>query len=478
MKNTFKNTIIVIPVLLLAISCEDILRENPKSIASETFYNTAAEVAAAANAMYKPLKDTDFENYWALMECMVDYGFGRGSWASNSDYAGLDATNISRAALIWNQIYLSIRDANLVIMNTPSGTNTSESEKAQFIGEAKFMRAFNYFILVRNWGGVPLRTEDTFEQIEISRSSVNDVYALIVDDLEYAEQNLPDNPRLIGTPSKWAAKTLLADVHLNLKNWSVARDLAKEVIESGKYSLVGVSEPDDFYKIFDAHVVTSSEEIFYIKHNVIEGSFFGMFAHHPGAPYINKRGYYGHYTLDDNPVIANWDPNDLRRQAWFYPWAIGVAPNTLLYKKYIHLDATGNPGTDIPVYRYPDVLYIFAEADNFDNNGPTAAAMEYVNSVRRRAYGYDPVVPSVVDFEIGDYDVNSFFELVIKERGYETFYEGKRWLELVRVGKAKETIKAVHGIDIADKHFLLPIPVTETNYNKAINPDTDQNPGY
>ncbi len=478
MKNIIKKLIFIVLTILVSIACEDILKEEPKAIASETFYNTSNEVAAAANAMYYPYKSSNFENYWAYQECVVDYGYGRGSWASNSNFAGLDETNITRTTLVWGQLYLSIRNANLVIINTPNGSETSETEKAQFIGEAKFIRAFNYFILVRSWGGVPLRTEDTFDQIEIPRSSVQDVYQLILEDLQYAEEYLPDSPRLIGTPSKWAAKTLLADVYLNLKDWTNARDLAGEVIASGKYSLVKMDVPEDFYKLFDAKVVTSSEEIFYIKHSSNEGSFFGMFAHHPGAPYINYRGYYGHYTKDDNPVIANWDINDFRRQVWFYPWSIGIAPNTLLYKKYIDLDATGSPATDIPVYRYPDVLYIYAEAANFANNGPTSQAVEYLNKVHRRAYGLDPETPSTIDFKIEDYNQDTFFDLIIKERGYETFYECKRWHELVRTGKAKEIIKAVYGIDIAEKNFLFPIPVTETNYNKAIDPVADQNPGY
>jgi hypothetical protein len=480
MKNIIKKLIFIIPVVFVFLACEEmeLLEEKPKAIASETFYNTPKEVASAANAMYDPYKSGNFENYWAYQECCVDYGFGRGSWASNSNFNGLDDTNISRTALIWNEIYLSIRNANLVIINTPNGSETSDAEKAQFIGEAKFVRAYNYFLLVRSWGGVPLRTENTFDQIEIPRSSIQDVYDLIIEDLEFAEDNLPDAPRLVGTPSKWTAKTLLADVYLNLENWTAARDLAKEVIQSGKYSLVSLSEPDDFYKIFDAGVVTSSEEIFYIKHHPEEGSFFGMFAHHPGSPYINKRGYYGHYTFDNNPVIAAWDANDFRRQAWFYPWLIGIAPNTLLYKKYIDLNASGNPSTDIPVYRYPDVLFIYAEAENFANNGPTADAVEYVNQVRRRAYGLDPKTSSSIDYKMSDYDKNSFFDLIIKERGYETFYECKRWKELVRTGKAEQIIKQVHGKDIAEKHYLFPIPVTETNYNKAIDPVNDQNPGY
>lgn len=87
-------------------------------------------------------------------------------------------------------------------------------------------------------------------------------------------------------------------------------------------------------------------------------------------------------------------------------------------------------------------------------------------------------MPSTVDFNLAAYNATTFIDLIVKERGYEFQYEGKRWLELKRTGKAAATILAVKGKTIAQKMYLWPIPLSETNYNKALDPVKDQNPGY
>jgi hypothetical protein len=106
--------------------------------------------------------------------------------------------------------------------------------------------------------------------------------------------------------------------------------------------------------------------------------------------------------------------------------------------------------------------------------------MEALNQVRRRAYGRAVTIPSNIDFKLADYTANTFNDLVLNERGYETQYEAKRWLDLKRLGTAKlrQVIKAATGKDVADKHFFWPIPVGELNFNKALDPNKDQNPGY
>lgn len=124
------------------------------------------------------------------------------------------------------------------------------------------------------------------------------------------------------------------------------------------------------------------------------------------------------------------------------------------------------------------MLLIYAEAASNANNGPTTKAIECLNKVHRRAYGYDPEVISPVDFQMSNYNKDSFSDLVLKEKGYETQLECKRWLDLIRTGKATKIIKEAEGIDIKTSMFLWPIPITETNYNKAIDPVKDQNPGY
>ena len=483
-----KRFIQLIGISLILGSCSKTLQEEPYSIAEETFYNTPAEVAAGANAIYSPLRGVGSIGglYTIQLECYADYLYGRGSHAPLNDYNGLDNTNVTRINGMWSTFYQSIRNANIIIRRAPQGNKITEQDIAKFVGEAKFMRALNYFCMVRNWGGVPLRTENNMEEVDVKRNTAEEVYALIVEDLLYAEANLPDAPRLIGTPSKWAAKTLLADVYLNLEKYTEARDKAKEVILSGKYSLVNVTVADDFEKLYGAEVITTTEEIFYLKFSrqgSNQGFHYVMYAHYPGSGYFPPGGYYTNYSdAEALPIMKNWDRNDLRYTYNWYSQTFGLGPNTLLNRKFRDLQATGasNAGNDYPMYRYADLLLLYAEAENRVNNGPTTDAMEKLNMVRRRAYGVNPMVANAaIDFKLADYNtMQPFLDLVVRERMYETCYEGKRWLDLKRLGIEKQVILAAKGKTIADKHLLWPIPVNETNYNKAINPITDQNPGY
>lgn len=467
-------------ILLLVFfsSCKKDLVEHPKSLAVETFYNTAADAEAAVNAIYPPLRSTNIMGaYISELAPYVDYAYARGSYGVLNDFAGLDATNISRTGLAWSSFYLSIRNSNLVIKNVPNGNDISKADIDKYVAEAKFLRAFAYFHLVRSWGGVPIRTDENLTQIDVKRSSPDSVYALIISDLKDAEINLPDKRTVPGRPSKWAAKTVLADVYLQLGMYADAANKAEEVIQSHKYSLVPISSTDDLQKIFGANAGVTSEEIFYIEFSEQTGfsNIWPMYLNHPGTHFLGQGGYFGFYSDTTNPVYQNWDNNDLRKGLW-YPWNFGMGNTTLLNKKFIDGAAkAGNPAT---WYRYADLLFIYAEAASRANNGPTPDAMEALNEVHRRAYGKDPNAPSSVDFNLADYNEQSFLDLVIKEYGYEFQFEGKRWLELKRTGKAQEIISATKGKTIAQKCYLFPIPAEEFNFNKALDPTKDQNPGY
>jgi hypothetical protein len=474
-------------LILFLVSCEDVLKEQPKSIAMQNFYNTTGEVQTAVNAIYPPL--TAYNGFGFLYPAQLntydgEYFVGRGSYAPLSDFQGLNSTNITRIGSMWVQFYLGIRNANIVIANAPLGTNISEADKAKYIGEARFMRAFVYFTMVRNWNKVVLRTENNMEEQNVPISNAADVYAFITEDLKYAEENLPDVPSVAGHPSKWSAKAVLADVYFNQGQYENAMNKSKEVIDSKKYSLVEVSKYEDFQKIFGATVITSTEEIFYLKFSREPGygwSEVGFF-HHPNDPFdTNKAGLFAHYMPDSTTCAfyQNEDKTDLRRKFWYY-WNIGWGPTTMLFNKfYDNTSTTGTAGNDYPLYRYSDILMLYSEAACRVNNGPTLDAMEMLNMVHRRAYGKSSTVPSEVDFQIADYsDPQSFLNLVLKERGYETIGESKRWLDLKRLGIAKDRINEATGKVVADKHMIWPIPVSEMDYNTAIDPVKDQNPGY
>src|SRR3990170_1546336 len=478
-----KKIFIYMMAALAVTGCSDMLEEEPKSIAAEVFYNTPSEAEAAVNAIYGPMRtDNAFGiNYPAQMEGMPDYGNSRGSQTPVSLYQGLDNTNISRTSVIWDNLYQSIRNANLVIQNVPEGEEITAELAAKYVAEAKYLRSLMYFAMVRNWGGVPIRTEENMLETNVERATSEQVYELILSDALEAEQNLPDVAAQPGKPTKWAAKTLLSEVYLTLGQWENSAAKAKEVIASGKYSLVAVSVSEDFQKIYGPEVVNTSEEVFYLKYNRQQGFGLVNYAHRAIGPYkyYGGGGVYAQYTdSTSNSFIKSWDKEDLRKAHILYNVDVGLGPNTVLFRKFRDPVATSGGGNDYPWYRYADVLLFHAEAAARAAGIPTADAMESLNKVHRRAYGYDQNTPSPVDFNITNYDLTSFIDLVVRERGYETMYEGKRWLDLKRLGIAKQRIKEVKNIDVAEKHMLWPIPNSEMLYNKALDPVADQNPGY
>src|SRR5690606_20749480 len=164
---------------------KDILEEDPKTVAAELFYNTPEEVEAAVNASYSPIR-SNYAEQIAVLDAHTDWGYGRGSRSDYNDFQGFNSGNINITGGRWNAFYQSIRNANYVIGNAKDGTAITQSEIDLFVGEAKFIRALNYFILVRNWGGVPLRTELNMEEIDVSKSAPSAIYDFILEDLEDA----------------------------------------------------------------------------------------------------------------------------------------------------------------------------------------------------------------------------------------------------------------------------------------------------
>jgi len=483
-----KKLILYILPLLAVASCSKNLEEHPKAIASENFYNTPSEAEAGLNAIYSALKNNNAmgEIYPAQIETYSDYLFGRGSYEPLNNYSGLDNTNITRAGQIWSQLYRAISNANICIQRIPNGSGLTDDEKIKYEGEARFMRGLTYFMLAKCWGGVILRTENNMDSTNIGRSSLEQTYALALSDLKFSEENLPETPRLPGAGSKWTAKAVLTEFYLWQHDWQNALNEAADIINSGKFSLVPVSVSEDFDKIFGPDVLTTPEEIFYLKYSREGGSYgfrYVAYGHAPGDGHIGGGGggFYAHYTDTIlNNCWEHWDNKDLRKKFNWYPWNIGLGNNTLLPNKFNDPAATSidNVGNDYPWYKYSDILLYYAEAESRVNNGPDAAAIEALNKVHRRAYGYDASQPSSVDFRLNDYNLQSFIDLVAEERMYEDCYEAKRWLDLVRLGTVKQVIQANKGKTVADKMLLWPIPTIEMDNNKALDPVKDQNPGY
>lgn len=467
-------------MLTLCTSCEDILEEEPKNVAAELFYNTADELEAGVNAIYQPMRGNRAE-FIVVLDAHTDWGYGRGSRANYNSFSGFNSGKINVAGGMWNSFYTSIRNANFIIKNAPLASSVDQSELAEFVAEAKYLRAMAYFDLVRNWDGVPLRTELNMEEKDANKSTPSEVYDFILADAIEAEKNLPEDPKDIGRPTKYAAKMLLADIYLTQGMYPEARDKADEVIKSNKFSLVPTTSIEDFqFNLYGPELLTSSEEIFSFKFTRQPGfgNWMLFILNHPSTGLFNFGGAYAHYSDANNPFYTSWDDDDLRKALWDQI-DFGLGTTTLVSKKYIDNSAADRvgAGNDLPIYRYAEALLIYAEAAARAASGPTAEAMEALNKVHRRGFGNDPDTPSAVDFDIADYDATSFVDLVLQERAYEFIFEGKRWFDLKRTGTAAQTILDVKGITIADKHYLWPIPTAELDFNDLMGQE-DQNPGY
>lgn len=485
-----KKILIIITLPLLFIRCEDALQEEPKSFLSRVnFYQSASDAESAVTAAYASLSGFFFYTTWymALVELSADYANGRGSQSVISEYQGLDPQNQDRAFGAYNEIYAGINRANAVINNV-EGIDMDETLKNQLIAEAYFLRAFYYTHLAKDWGPVPLRTEETLDLSNLSapRAPVADVYALIISDLEKAIPDLPESypTDQSGRATSWAAKMLLADVHLTNGNWTDARDLAEDVITNGPFSLVEVNEPDDFLQMYGPEVITHSEDIFSIHHTATNGHSVPTFLHRGGQFSVYSAGGFTAWLPNMNSFIGNWNGDDLRKEFNLYTEVVIGGdtiplPDTspILFRKYRDPQAPDNQSNsnNIPVYRLAEAYLIYAEAANEAEGAPSALALERLNMVKRRAYGYNPSAPSPVDYPSG-LSQAYFRDTVLLERGYEFILELKRWHDLKRTGRAKTAIEAT-GKTFNDISLLFPLPLDEINNNPALSP-ADQNPGY
>jgi len=474
-------------ISFLAVSCKDMLIEKPVDrLSGETFYKTAEDANSAVNAIYNPLRSTYGGRYGVQFTAAEDYSSGQGVYIPIASYQGYPNSIISITDGEWNNFYQTINMANIALKYIPT-IDMDEASKNSLLGEAHFLRAVSYSALVKSWRGVPIRTEPTenLDGLGGKRASVEEVYAFIIEDLKFAETNLPSTQTLIGKPTKWAAKTMLADVYLTIEDFPNARDKADEVIQSGVYSLVPVITANDFEKIFGPTVISSSEDVFSLKYTRTDGNTTALYYSMPNSAY-SSRGYGTFFGFPTYPLLRDWDRNDLRYQFNIYtsyPDKNGnivqtSAAQPIRFGKFKDAGYAPSHGNNYPLYRYPDALLIYAEAATLANDAPTSLALERLNMVHRRAYGYEPTAPSPVDFTLAGHNASSFRDLILTERAYEFLCEaGKRWFDLTRTGTVKEVIKDAKGIDVADAHLIFPIPIQEIENNPDISPE-DQNPGY
>jgi len=483
-----KKAIIFLLFSAVILSCKKVLEEVPQDFISKTnFYKTEGDAQAAIRGVYSTF-GTDYYgiNYYLFVELHSDFANGRGSQAPISLFDRiLDQGNIGRAGINWSTLYEAINRANSVLENVPAIPKMNENVRNQILAEARFLRAMAYFNLVRGWGPVPIKTKESTDLSAIAgvREPESKVYELILADALAAENILPASVgSQTGRASKYAAKMLLAQVYLTLEKWSDAAAKANEVIVSGNYSLVLVKKQEDFYKIFAS--ITNQEDIMSLHHSETRNSSLPTFIHRPNTPPYNysSAGFFAWLPNLKSFIGPSWDNKDLRKSFNLYTKYLGPtgdsisldAASPILFKKFI-TNAQGFSSYSVPIYRYTEAFLIYAEASCMADGVPSALALERLNMIKRRAYGYDPTTISPIDYSSG-MSKDVFRNVVLNERGYEFLLEGRRWWDLKRTGRIKTAMEAA-GRTFIDYRILWPIPANEINSNPSLG-QSAQNPGY
>lgn len=477
-------------ILCTFFACEDMafIQEDPKSDYALTGVNEEV-LEGLVLGTYEPLSRSRgrlWESiYGSVVELMGEYALsGSSSFNVFAEYnvAAMSQTDLSA---MWTTFYAAIGRANFLIQSLEGNDILSDEVRNKAIAEASFVRAVCYYQLVRCWGRVPLRLKPVTDadNIGVPLAEVEAIYGQIIADLQFAETYLPLSvpSSQAGRATSGAAKTMLADVYLTLGDFANARTMAAAVMNS-RDEFAYALEPS-LEVLYSPTAPTNAEDIFSIKFAQIraQGNFLPAYAHDDRAKAagLAARGLRRFSTYKTVPLIRDWDDQDLRK-SWNLYDSITIdgerlKANTLLegdylFGKYRDPDAPEETaaGNDFYLYRYADVLLIFAEAEN-QLNGPTAEAYEAINQVRRRAYGEAVDRPSdLADLPDG-LSKNEFDELLFRERGYEFFFECKRWFDLKRTGKVNEFVQASGIKSPPSQGTLWPIPNVEIANNPDIN---------
>lgn len=491
---------LILSVAILS-SCTDDLDLTPISSATtETFYQSTNDFLQGVNAIYNDLRtypdrqlnlsETRSDNLYAVSDGGVR------DWEGINSFHKTIAGN-TYIAEAWLTDFNGIYRANVILdkLATNGSVIPDETLRKRFEGEARFLRAFFYFDLVRLFGKVPLIESPTSvsDALSITRAEVADVYTLIISDLQFAVNNLPASytSANIGRATKYAAQGILALVYmtrsgstyningpgLNTNEWSQALTLLNSIISSGKYSFLSsyssifsYSNENNAEVVFDVQFVTGLSP-------VNGGTFAPILV--PDS-YFQSQGKAAQGGLTIRPIsdilVSSYETDDVRKsfcikQGYTYN---GVTEDRPFFVKYVNMSSVPTNRLDWPinfiVLRYTDVLMMKAECILHGASGTQSEVDAIVNQVRQRA-GLTTNLSNVTLAQL------------MAERQKEFAAEGSRWHDLVRSGLVTTVMPDwITKIDVQGQiqsfqtdYIIYPIPQSEIDVKDGL---YEQNPGY
>jgi starch-binding outer membrane protein, SusD/RagB family len=392
-------------------------------------------------------------------------------------------TNTAEVVNLWNAAYFTINSTNLFLdgMQAKGNGVVGDALAKNYQGEARFLRGLVYFHLLQLYArpywdgngskdGLPLRLTGNKGPgaNDLKRSTVAEVYNQIIQDLDFAEANLPAN---YSTPfnnvTRAHRNTAIA---LKTRVYLTIRDYAKVITEANKIvpaaapfkAATGVQHQleADITNVFKAPY-TTLESIFSMPFtaNNLPGIQNGLSHYFTPATFASPAPGNGEYSLRATGLIADatWTANDRRRSFIF------LASNG---KRYLVKYPTGPAHTDnVPVIRYAEVLLNLAEALARQTNSVEPRAVALLNAVRQRS-------DASTSFTVGSFaTAQDLIDAILKERRIELLGEGFRSPDLLRLGLALPAKANVTAINPTQSEYIWPISAQELLNNKLMTPN-------
>jgi len=501
----FNKTFVGLVMLLASmgfVSCEKFLEEEPRGfLAPENFYENERDLYTALVGVYDAL-GTNSESFLARrLYYLTSLPAGESYTPNLADQRLLanytftnDHADINR---VWTSMYAGIVRANNVIQRGET-VPMDETLKNQYIGEARFLRALFYFYGVRLWGGLPLIVDEvtSLADVNVGRSTIQEIYALIIADLEFGIQTVPASNQE-GRATLAAIKALLAKVYLTRASsdaagpddYQLCATLCSEVLAMPEHGLMA-----DYQSVFGPPNEFNQESLFEWQGDrklspLGEHSIYGSFSLPRGIRIFPEQAASdGGSTVSTVAYFELYDERDYRRESTFVyegenfngqwlSWEQFTVPYPAPCWKY--LDRTATSRNDVAfcgnfiVLRLADVYLMRAEALN-ELQGPTDEAYSLINAIRTRARNRDGN-PGDFPQNLEGLDKDGFRDAVLLERAVELGFEGHRWFDLVRTKRLVSTLKAIDpSLPVTEKHLLFPIPPDELMLNELLT----QNPGW
>lgn len=481
-------------------SCVSLDQDPQSFLRFETFPKDASNLASAADALYVDLWNGNYGLNCRLQRINVgaDDVTYRAAKPNNplaliEDLYPNITQNDADFSTLWSLFTKAIYDSGKIITETPVNEADNSKEAVALravVGEAYFVRGLSYFYLVRLFGDVPLiLTPEDAEKKDMQRVAVADIYdKAIVPDMERAVKWLPATSRTkdASTPSKWAAEAALGDIYMTMAGWPLnkgkeyyakAESVLGDAIQNSGLKLA--THYADLWK--EANKTTEKEFLFGIMHSNAnkKASNYGKsyypsdFAPNAGwSDYYASEKFYLAYPNDERKAHNFMTEWNTKKGVVNYKKSADKLPAISKYYDY----NDGLPGKSAQsngitcIYRYADILLMYAEASVRATNSVSAKATNALQEVQKRAQGYadDATVTTTTN-------PSEFLDAVFDENGWEFFAEMRRWFDLVRLEKLKDVkpTEWANSLFKANNHYYFPVPYTQIELTNWAN-----NAGY